>query len=330
MVPQCSFHAAFRLFLRIYRFCLPFTPSAAESSMANRALVPERDGSILSYMLRKLFIYIFSTNILCVLFFPVILSFAAAFMLLLQEIWHFLFGLLELPPDVTHLPTLRIRRGAAQTPRAACLKASRVLRDAAMPLYIAGLTLLKLLSADSTRSFGDAHQQWQSLCLQGTFSVDDAVAVLLPRSHLPPEVAAAREPWFYADDATLALADIPPDDVLDGEWCPWCGCACETTLGHFPTHMPSDCQDTEETSNLAQASFLAGQAARWPHSPGPAVLRNCMQRVPSPHHIYWSYVFCKNLLCIIYCAILQFFHTCCFCFADARGLRLRCQLASTS
>ena len=268
--------------------------------MANKALVLERDGSILSfYTLRKSFISIFQ-NILCILFFALIPSFAAASMIVLQEIWHFVFGLLELPPDVTHLPTLRIRRGAAQTPRAACLKASRVCRDAAVPLYIAGLTLLKLLSADSTRCFGDAQQQWRSLCLRGTFSVDDAVAVVLPRSHLIPEVAAAREPWFYADDATLPLADMAQDDVLDGEWCPWCGCACQTTLGHFHTHMQSDCQDSDATCDLARASLLAGQAARWPHSPGPAVLRNCMQRAPSPHHICERNAFCQNLLHVIY------------------------------
>ena len=329
LVRQCSFHAACQLFLRIHRLRLPFTPSAAKSSMANKALVLERDGSILSfYTLRRFLISIFQ-NIHCILFFALIPSFAAASMIVLQEIWHFLFGLLELPPDVTHLPTLRIRRGAAQSPRAACLKASRVCRDAAVPLYIAGLTLLKLLSADSTRCFGDAQQQWQSLCLQGTFSVDDAVAVVLPRSHLLPEVAAAREPWFYADDATLALADIAQDDVLDGEWCPWCGCACQTTLGHFHTHMQSDCQDTAETCDLARASLLAGQAARWPHSPGPAVLRNCMQRAPSPHHICKRNAFCQNLLHVIYCAMLQFFYEC-FCFTDARGLRLRCQIASAS
>ena len=199
-----------------------------------------------------------------------------------QEIWHFLFGLLELPPDVTHLPTLRIRRGAEQTRRAACLKTSHVRRDAALPLYIAGLALLKLLSADPTCCIGDIQQQWQSLCAQGAFSVDDAVAVELQRPDMNPKIAAAREPWFYTADETLSLADIPHDHVLDGEWCPWCGCACQTTLGHFPTHMPSDSEDTAEALDSARAALLAAQAARWPHSPGPAVLRNCMQRVPCP------------------------------------------------
>ena len=95
---------------------------------------------------------------------------------------------MERPPDVIHLPTVPIRCGAARTPHAACLTARRVLRDAAMPLFIAGLTLLKLVFADSTRCYGE---QWQSFCLHRTFSVDDAVAVALQRSRLIPEIAAA-------------------------------------------------------------------------------------------------------------------------------------------